>query len=733
MRALAVVVSLVALLLAPTSATAAISAGETGWIWANPLPQGDDVDAVAFAGDRGIAVGAHGLILRTEDGGTTWTRSPSGTDAELTEVALPNADTVYAGGGCVLRRSSDGGTTFQRVRFAARESKCSSRLAQIAFPSALVGYLVMTDGKVLRTANGGRSFARRSTLNIGSSVNQGGPTDVVFIRENTGVVSTGLSNPSFLRTVDNGQTWTPITPMSSDPFPSPILQGVRDVEFVTPSLGYAVANQSLTRMAKTEDGGVTWTPLPLTGVPANFKPQGMACGSATACAIFGSTEFVDSAARAVTWTADGGLTGTTITPGPALSGLAFSSPTRAVAAGVAGAMLVSVNAGQSFARIGGGVPGDLRALHRAGANTVLAFAADGTIARSLDRGLTWQAIGSAPLGGLLDLSFASDAVGYIVAKGGALQRTDDSGATWSVLAEQVDRARAILATGVDTLLVGTADGVQRSTDGGTTFAPAAGARGRVVAFDRAGRALVAYGPKTLLVSTDGGAGWHAFRRPRGGKLMSVDFVSARRGFAVREDGEALWTATGGRVWRLLTSVGRDDVSGVSFGDPKHGYLTLDADTDFGGLLRTSDGGRTWRPQVIAHHELAQVVALGKSGGVTLTDGFGQLFATTSGGDAGRRSKLGLRLISKRRDRGRAVVVVGGRLNPAPAGAGVAVTAHIGGSWIRKFAAVDAKGRYRTTWRLRRGTVFVAQWRGADGVRADGTTPLRVRVGGRRHR
>jgi hypothetical protein len=91
------------------------------------------------------------------------------------------------------------------------------------------------------------------------------------------------------------------------------------------------------------------------------------------------------------------------------------------------------------------------------------------------------------------------------------------------------------------------------------------------------------------------------------------------------------------------------------------------------------------------------------------------------------------VLTRRRAGGRAVLVVGGRLKGAPAGAGVAVTAHIGDTWVRKFALVTAKGRYRTTWRLRRGTVFVAQWRGGDGVQADGTAPLRVRVGGRRHR
>ncbi|MBA3263272.1 MAG: hypothetical protein H0T69_12550, partial [Thermoleophilaceae bacterium] len=80
-----------------------------------------------------------------------------------------------------------------------------------------------------------------------------------------------------------------------------------------------------------------------------------------------------------------------------------------------------------------------------------------------------------------------------------------------------------------------------------------------------------------------------------------------------------------------------------------------------------------------------------------------------------------------------VVSVAGRLKPATAGAGVAVTARIGGTWVRKFVIASTGGRFRTTWTLRRGTVFVAQWRGAPGVQADGTAPLRIRVGGRRHR
>ena len=433
------------------------------------------------------------------------------------------------------------------------------------------------------------------------------------------------------------------------------------------------------------------------------------------------------------WTSDGGATGTTITPTASLAALAFSSATRVVGVGDGGVTLASDDAGHTFARVGGVLPGEFTGLRRAGANTVFAFATDGILARSTDRGLSWTAIGTAPVGGLVDLSFVSDTVGYILASGGALERTDDSGASWSVVGAQPTGARGLFATGVDTLLVAGAGGVMRSVDGGATFAATAGASRPVRAFDRAGKALVAYGARNLFVSTDGGARWRALRRPGGDLMVSADFVSPKVGFVVRDDGEALSTTNGGRSWRLVASAGRDDLTQVSFGDRRHGYLLLGSESDLGGVLRTSDGGRSWRPQVIGKRSLAEVVALGTSGGVTLSDGLGQLFATGTGGDAGARSKLTLRVLSKRRKAGRAIVTVGGRLKPAPAGAGVSVTARIGGSWVRKFAAVSANGRFRTTWKLRRGTVFVAQWRGSAGVQADGTVPLAVGLRGHRHR
>ena len=49
------------------------------WKWQNPLPQGNGLNAVFFTDPyTGYAVGEAGTILKTADGGTTWTIYSSG-------------------------------------------------------------------------------------------------------------------------------------------------------------------------------------------------------------------------------------------------------------------------------------------------------------------------------------------------------------------------------------------------------------------------------------------------------------------------------------------------------------------------------------------------------------------------------------------------------------------------------------------------------------------------------
>src|SRR5689334_706162 len=54
-------------------AAATVSTGQTGWNWANPLPQGNDLLGVdAVDANTIVAVGKLGTSLKSTDGGFTW-------------------------------------------------------------------------------------------------------------------------------------------------------------------------------------------------------------------------------------------------------------------------------------------------------------------------------------------------------------------------------------------------------------------------------------------------------------------------------------------------------------------------------------------------------------------------------------------------------------------------------------------------------------------------------------
>ena len=53
-----------------------------GWQWQNPLPQGNAINSIKFAGDKrhGWAVGGDGVILATTNGGFDWDQQESPTN-----------------------------------------------------------------------------------------------------------------------------------------------------------------------------------------------------------------------------------------------------------------------------------------------------------------------------------------------------------------------------------------------------------------------------------------------------------------------------------------------------------------------------------------------------------------------------------------------------------------------------------------------------------------------------
>src|SRR5205085_1972369 len=116
--------------------------------------------------------GDGGMLLRSTDGGRTWRRQTSGTAYALSGVACPNASTCVAvggtcppaitcaavGAGSTLLRSTDGGRTWSSQPYPlSGTATCLRGAASLRAALPVVG----GGGTLLRSTDGGRTWRRQ--------------------------------------------------------------------------------------------------------------------------------------------------------------------------------------------------------------------------------------------------------------------------------------------------------------------------------------------------------------------------------------------------------------------------------------------------------------------------------------------------------------------------------------------------------------------------------------------
>jgi photosystem II stability/assembly factor-like uncharacterized protein len=718
----------------PAASPAGVQVGSSGWLWGNPLPQGNTLRAMSFAGTTGYAVGEFGTLLKTTDAGATWSGLPAGTFTDLHEVQAVDNDTVIAAGGCVGRRSDDGGATFARIAFTPVESSCPQPLAAIWFATESTGYLALADGTVFKTTDRGVEFA--PAVAIPGTRQQNGaatPTDLVFTSETAGFAAT--SDGKIFQTTDSGNTWKPVSDTN---------RGVRAITMIDEKNGYAVGDGSL--FLKTTDGGATWTPKDI-GAPAPQDLTSIRCASATLCVA------ATKAGTLLVRTADGGETFAFPTPSTApIFAAGFASATELVAVGESGSTVRSTDAGLNFAPVGGRLLGRFTRIRAGGApGSAFAPGPDGTLGKTVDGGRTWTRGNVSTPEDVLDVSFPTVTEGYALDIEGGLFRTSTGGTSWRPLdIGTTADPLAVHATDASTVLLIGPTGVRRSTDGGNAFETVRGKdvqKAGLTAVDRAGSAIVAYGSRDVVRSTDKGRSWKAVRKPgryvrRGKALVNrlgvslVDFTDARTGYLVDTSGRLWKTRNGGTSWTELPGVAHGRPYGISFSSANRGYLVIDR---FGGsqgragfLLTTDDGGATWHPQFVVSTPIPGGGIAATPQGNYLLGGESSLLYTGAGadGDAGGASTLTLKTDRTRYTK-RTRIRVTGKLSPASGGELVTVAYRATGSlgWQSTTVKTAANGSFTTSWDLRKGVnEFVAQWPGDFRSQGDGSKVLAVRVG-----
>lgn len=169
-------------------------------------------DTTMASATIGLVVGNNGLILRSDNGGSSWTAVASGTMLPLKSVGCLTA-TVCLAGGSVFLRSTDAGATWSVAPFPVSGF---SQIRAIARVSNTTAVLAADDG-LWRSADAGQTWTRVYTPTGGSQLG------VSFNAAGIGI-ATGYDG--VLRSIDQGLTWV------AQPVPAPSY--LNAVTWVTP-------------------------------------------------------------------------------------------------------------------------------------------------------------------------------------------------------------------------------------------------------------------------------------------------------------------------------------------------------------------------------------------------------------------------------------------------------------------------------------------------------------------
>lgn len=267
------------------SAVVTVTPAERGWFAQTSGAAGTKLNGVFFLGDgrRGWIAGDGGKILRSTDGGDSWTTQSSTTAVPLQAVWFTNDSLGWAvGNGGTVRRTTNGRTwTFLSVPAGGEN------LNDVHFATADTGWIVGSNGLILRTFNRGVTWTvlRPTNFDLRS---------VSFANTRDGWVVG--DNGTILGTSDGGRSWYTVLPLVTTSSLRAVwrrsvaranavgLAGVapRTVAvadsaawllenvgnayellgtcFPTEAVGFAVGANVGGAILRSTDGGATWTP-----------------------------------------------------------------------------------------------------------------------------------------------------------------------------------------------------------------------------------------------------------------------------------------------------------------------------------------------------------------------------------------------------------------------------------------------------------------------------------------
>ena len=554
--------------------------GGTTWLSDMQSTPPNLTSAIFVSPTSGWAVGSGGLVMKTADGGGTWTARTLGAFT-LRGIHSTNLTNVWVvGDGGVIRYTTNAGSTWTSQSTGLTSNP---RLNGVYFTSSNKGTIVGSAGTILETANSGGNWSKRD-----AGTTQ--PLNAVHYANNTRGWAVG--GGGVIRfTTTGGANWN----NAQNSGTTRALNGVwaADTQNV-----WAVGETGT--VLKTADGGSTWSTIPTATLGTTESLRAVGGSSA-------SRVWIAGARGTVLLTTDGGATWTVQNPGlpvlaqdtaATITALQVSDSNNVTLVADRGLVRTTTDGGTTWAPSYYGTFQGLEDVAHADSANVWAVGANGTVLSTFTEGSAWYRQVPNTTANLFGVSFPSASTGWAVGESGVIRSTSNGGWTW---ASQTSGTTARLndvdaASSSSAIAVG--NGVVRfTTTGGTTWSAGAGVGARQlnrVSMSSASNAWAVASSgagESILRTVNGGATWST------ATTMTTSFfgVHFRPGTStgwVVGAGGSIYHTTDGTSWTPQSSGATATLRSVHFSSASRGRVV----GDDGVSLITTDGGLTWTRQ-----------------------------------------------------------------------------------------------------------------------------------------
>jgi photosystem II stability/assembly factor-like uncharacterized protein len=575
---------------------------QSGWIWQNPLPQGNnlyDICDDANHPGRLFAVGDQGTILRKENI-MDWQIVEQGNFEHLYSVYF-KGDYGWAVGlnGTILQNIDGLGTTW----YFLGNSGTDKMLLSVFFFDQLNGWIVGQDQTILKTTDGGSHWDSMSPIGSDHYFS------VYFTSLLNGWVAGATGSYGIIiNTTDGGTTWTnSLIPTSR----------MNSIKFIDNNIGCVVGDDG--RIYTTTNAGANWN-LAISNTTSDLQDFYMnASGEGRAVGYDGT--IIHTTDSGSNWNVESSPT--TLT----LYGIEDD-----YAVGWAGIIL---HKGVNWEIDSEGFTNSLTGVDFADANNGWVVGVDGTIYHSTDGGNGWVKQNGGTTNDLLAVDFITPYAGFAVGKYGTILKAIQGGDIWidksistNLHFHAVHRRFSGLAW-----VAGEFGNIWKTTDYGDNW---------VLQHENTGYHLYSihfvhknYGwaagmSSTILKTTNGGDDWIDVSPNNIEFFRSIYFIDRNIGWVVGVGGAIYSSTDGGNNWtELLPKVTYETLNKVVFVNENDGWIVGDAGT----IFITTNGGANWFQQDSPSNAYFTSASFPETGLGWICGWDGAILHTTDGGGA----------------------------------------------------------------------------------------------------